>query len=163
MISPSRSWLDGVVWTTSTTFLLILLATQADAAAPKAAPDAAATWREECGSCHVPYPARLLPAGAWNSLLDGLDRHFGVDASLGQAPLAQVRGYLVARAEPGPALRAGATPPRITTSAWFRHEHDEVDAAVWKRAAVRSAANCGACHTGAAQGNFDENSVRIPR
>jgi len=43
------------------------------------------------------------------------------------------------------------------------HEHDEIPAQVFKRASIGSAANCIACHSGAEQGYFDEDSVRIPR
>ena len=158
-----RTVLDATVWLISSAFLAVLLASQADAATPPASPGtgAAATWREECGSCHIPFPARLLPASGWNAVLDGLDRHYGVDASLAPATVRDIRGYLVARSGPGAARTDGA--PRITTSPWFRHEHDEVAPGVWKRPAVRSAANCGACHAGAAQGDFDEDSVRIPK
>lgn len=144
--------------------LLGLLASAAEAAPPAATPaatDPRSTWREECGSCHVPYPARFLPANAWQQVLDGLDRHYGVDASLSPAALAAVRRHLgVGAARPTPAS-SGAALPRITTSSWFRHEHDEIGAATFKR--VRSAANCEACHTDAAQGRFDEDSARIPR
>jgi cytochrome c553 len=159
-----RTLLDATVWLVSSAFLVVLVATQADAAPPSAATgggSAAASWREECGGCHVPFPARLLPANAWNTVLDGLDRHYGVDASLPPATLGEIRGYLVARSGPGEAHAQGA--PRITTSPWFRREHEEVAPGVWKRPAVRSAANCGACHAGAAEGNFDEDSVRMPR
>jgi mono/diheme cytochrome c family protein len=53
--------------------------------------------------------------------------------------------------------------PRITRSNWFVHEHDEIPAATFKSPAVRSAANCSACHTGADRGDFDEHSIRMPQ
>ena len=61
--------------------------------------------------------------------------------------------------------RVREAPPedRITRSAWFVRKHDEVPSAVWKRPAVKSAANCAACHTQADQGDFNEHTVRIPR
>jgi cytochrome c553 len=34
---------------------------------------------------------------------------------------------------------------------------------VFKRASVGGAANCGACHGNAADGNFNEHEVRIPK
>ena len=34
---------------------------------------------------------------------------------------------------------------------------------IWKRASVKSAAQCSACHTQAEQGRFDEQHLRIPR
>jgi hypothetical protein len=38
-----------------------------------------------------------------------------------------------------------------------------MSAAVWQRKAIGSAANCAACHPGAAQGRFSEHDVRIPK
>ena len=52
---------------------------------------------------------------------------------------------------------------RITRAAWFVRQHDEVPAETWKRASIKSAANCSACHSRADQGDFDEDNVRIPR
>ena len=58
-----------------------------------------------------------------------------------------------------------SAPPedRISRSAWFRREHREVSAATWALPAVKSAANCGACHTQADQGDFSERHIRLPR
>ena len=118
---------------------------------------------QECGSCHVVYPPGLLPAASWQALMGGLARHFGSDASVDAPAAREIGAWLVAHAAGG--RRAGDVPPdhRITRSAWFVREHREVGSAVWARAAVRSAANCGACHGGAAQGDFDEHAVHIPR
>ncbi|HWC45344.1 MAG TPA: cytochrome C, partial [Casimicrobiaceae bacterium] len=55
----------------------------------------------ECGSCHVPYPARLLSAASWRTVMNNLDRHFGTDASLDAATTAAIRGYLEAGAGAG--------------------------------------------------------------
>lgn len=68
-----------------------------------------------------------------------------------------------ATAPTGAARATDAALPRITSRDWFRREHDEVPAATWQRASIRSAANCEACHTDAAQGRFSERALRIPR
>lgn len=146
---------------------LCLVATHAAlAAAPPGratvAASAADTWREECGSCHLAYPPRLLPAAAWRQLLGRLDRHFGADASLSPERAALVRNYLEAHASREAAAPAGAE-PRITRLPWFEREHDEVPAEVWRRPSVRSRGNCGACHPGAEQGSFEEHGIRIPK
>jgi nitrate/TMAO reductase-like tetraheme cytochrome c subunit len=52
---------------------------------------------------------------------------------------------------------------RISDSSWFRKEHREVDTATWKSPAVKSAANCGACHRQAEQGDFSERNLVVPR
>jgi hypothetical protein len=119
-------------------------------------------YQAECGSCHVAYPPRLLPAASWRQLMGSLDRHFGTDASVEPALARDIGAYLEAHAG---STGRGADPaePRITRTAWFRREHDEVPAAVWSRKAVGSAANCGACHTQADAGDYRKRNLRIPR
>lgn len=121
-------------------------------------------YQQECAACHLAYPPGLLPAASWQRLMGGLDRHFGTDASLDAESAALVTRWLVAHA--GTGRRVSATPPpedRITRSAWFIRKHDEVAPAVWKRASIKSAANCLACHPGAERGDFEEDHVRIPK
>ena len=120
-----------------------------------------AIYLEECGGCHVPYPASGLPAAPWDALMGGLDRHFGSDASLAPQDAGTIRSWLRANAGRGAANRA--EPLRITRTAWFLHEHDEIPVATWRSPAVKSAANCAACHRGAERGDFSEHDVRIPR
>ncbi|MFO0599475.1 MAG: diheme cytochrome c [Myxococcaceae bacterium] len=114
----------------------------------------------ECGSCHLAYPPRFLPARSWNALLAGLGDHFGQNAELDPKTQQQLKDYLTKNAGRDP---GGAVPLRITTLRWWIHEHDEIPAATYRRKAVMSPANCGACHTGASTGDFDEHGVRIPR
>jgi len=118
-------------------------------------------YRDECGSCHVPYPPQLLPKTSWRAIMAGLDRHFGSDASLDAKPARDIQAFLDANAS----RRAASGEPRlrITESAWFKREHDEVPASVWKSPAVNSAANCGACHTQADRGDYSERTLRVPK
>lgn len=120
-------------------------------------------YLQECAACHVPYPAGLLPAASWNRLMNNLPQHFGTDASLDPDSVRQISTWLNANA--ATTRRVPAPPPedRITKSAWFVREHDEVPAHVWKLPSVRSASNCAACHTTANQGVFNEHAIRIPR
>lgn len=124
-----------------------------------------APFQAECGSCHVAYPPAMLPASSWQRLLGNLPQHFGTDASLDSATLAQVRSFVLDHA--GSYRRVREAPPqdRITRSGWFLREHreGEIPAGVWKRASVKSPANCVACHRTAAQGAYDEHAVQIPR
>lgn len=120
-------------------------------------------YRQECAACHIAYPPGMLPADSWRRILGNLDHHFGTNASLDPASVKQLEGWLTAHA--ARAGRTASAPPddRITRSSWFIATHDEVPAAAWRRASVKSASNCAACHTRADQGNFDERYVRIPR
>jgi len=132
-----------------------------------------ARWKTECGACHVAYPPALLPARSWERLMNGLTDHFGEDASLDAASVREITAYLVSESGDRRASRTGRkatnavapgeTPLRITDTHWFRHQHDEIAPGVWRRAAIGSAANCGACHKGATQGDYSEERVAIPR
>ncbi|MCE2968739.1 MAG: diheme cytochrome c [Burkholderiales bacterium] len=115
----------------------------------------------ECGSCHVPYPPQLLPAASWKAVIAGLDKHFGTDAALDAKTTATIANYLVVNAGPVGKFGDGSL-SRITATPWFQREHRKVPAAAWKREPVKTAANCAACHAGAADGNYDEHAARIP-
>lgn len=120
-------------------------------------------YQQECSACHVAYPPGLLPAASWQRVMNNLPRHYGADASLDPATVKELTAWLVANA--GSYKRVREQPPedRITRSAWFVRKHDEVPARTWKLPAVKSAANCTACHSQAEQGDFNEHNVRIPR
>jgi hypothetical protein len=120
-------------------------------------------YQQECGACHVAYPPGLLPPASWQRIGANLSRHFGSDASLDPATAKTLTTWLVANG--GTYRRVREEPPqdRITRSAWFVRKHDEVPAAAWRSPAVKSPANCNACHQQANQGDFDERRVRIPR
>ena len=123
-------------------------------------------YQQECGSCHVPFAPGLLPAASWQRLMQGLPKHFGSDASLDAAPAREIAAWLAQHAGSSKKVQRDATPPpqdRISMAPWFVREHREVSAATWKLAAVKSPANCAACHPRAEQGAFDERDIRIPR
>lgn len=116
---------------------------------------------QECSACHVAYSPRLLPAASWQRLMSGLSRHYGTDASLDPATVKQLSAWLTANADTR--RREAPAEDRITRSAWFVHEHDEIAATTWKRASIRSPSNCIACHVQAEKGDFNEHNIRIPR
>jgi hypothetical protein len=143
---------------------LLLASASAHADLPRQ--ELSAAYTAECAACHVAYPPALLPAASWQRLMGGLDRHFGVDASLDAATTQAIGVWLAERAGTYKKVQRERTAPpqdRITRSAWFVREHDEVPASTWQRADVRSPANCSACHRQADQGNYDEHDIRIPR
>jgi DNA-binding transcriptional LysR family regulator len=123
-------------------------------------------YQTECGTCHLAFPPNLLPAAAWQRVMQTLPRHYGTDASLDAPTVATLQTWLVANAGSGKRVASGPGQPpedRITRGAWFVREHREVAATVWKQASVKSPANCAACHTAADQGDFHERNIRIPR
>jgi hypothetical protein len=122
-----------------------------------------ARWQAECAGCHIAYPPQLLPAQAWRRMMLQLDRHYGTDASLEASVAAEIGAYLERHSGSGKRARGVPESLRITETAWFVREHDEVPRAAWSNPAVKRAANCAACHTAAEQGDFHERNIRIPR
>lgn len=126
------------------------------------------TYREECGACHVAYPARLLPPRSWALIMKNLDDHFGENAELfDDARWADVAMHLQANAaDPESRILRGTSdeiPQRISALPWFQHEHDEISASqVADNDEVLTFSNCDACHQAAAKGVFDDDNVSIP-
>jgi hypothetical protein len=128
-------------------------------AASSADPGAEALYRKECGACHVAFPPRMLPADAHRRTLAGLEKHFGQNAELDAPVRERLERWLVANGGDG----RGAATLRVTEQPSFQRKHREVRRETWARASVRSPANCAACHPGAADWDFDEDRVKIPR
>jgi cytochrome c553 len=158
--TPSRRRRIGCAGGVALLLALAALAGPAQADERRGAP-ADPRYVAECGSCHLAYPPGLLSAASWERLLRGLDKHFGSDASVDAATLAHIDRYL--RDHAGTERKFGTSALRISETDWFRRKHRKISAQVWSRAAVKSAANCGACHLGADKGDYSERSVRIPR
>lgn len=124
--------------------------------------DMPAAYVQECGSCHTAYPPGMLPAPSWKRIMSGLDQHYGTDASLDATTVQQLNRWLVAHAGTYKRVAEEPAQDRITRSAWFERKHRKIEPAVWKHVSVKSAANCAACHTGADQGDYDDDKLRFP-
>jgi len=139
--------------------LLAMPVSAAKMTMPSGAPK---SYEAECASCHMAYPPGLWGQKNWQSMMSGLDKHFGTDASLDAKTQAEITQWLIKNAAARQKYAAFAPENRITKTAWFIRKHDEVNADVWKRAGIKSPANCSACHADAVKGDFEEDRVRIP-
>lgn len=126
-----------------------------------------AAFEEECASCHMAYPPQMLHADSWRAMMGDLSRHFGSDASIDEKRRAAIADFLIANSggrKTGDTRDPKGKPLlRITETARFEKKHREISAATWKRASIKSPANCTACHTQAAAGDYDERSIKIPK
>ena len=122
-----------------------------------------AKWQRECSPCHIAYAPGLLPAESWRKIMDGLDKHFGTDASLTSEERQEITRFLVLTASNR--WKASTAPLRITETAWFTSKHDEreVPPDLWKSPLVKSPANCPSCHTQAERGDFSERNIKLPK
>lgn len=140
---------------------LLVSSAWADAKGPAVPP--LPKYQAECAACHIAYPAGMLPAASWKRVMGSLDKHYGTDASLDEASVREISQWLQVNAATYKRVREEPPQDRISSSAWFVRKHDELDPGIWKQAAVKSAANCSACHTRADKGSFSEREIAFPK
>ncbi len=120
------------------------------AAEDKLPPIAGALTKSECGACHIAFPAGMLPTQSWTAIMNGLDDHFGEDASLDDDSRRWIEAYLT-----GYSRKGSGAPLRFTKLRWFLNEHNgrEFKQKMAGRS-VKTVVNCIACHRGAERGKF---------
>lgn len=133
-----------------------------------------ATWRTECGECHVAYHPTLLPARSWKRIMDESADHFGDDITLEQDVADEILNFMTQNAaESGLTevahkvnkdVPADQTPIRITETRYWKHKHGkgEIDEKYWKLEKVKSKANCDACHLDAKDGWYEDSNMQLP-
>lgn len=106
-------------------------------------------WRNECSSCHMGYLPKMLSADNWRRIMQGLDKHFGSNASLAAPQREEITAFLVFHAAPDSDERYKSDTLRITETPWFLKGHGPNAGRYWVKGKVGRAANCTACHRGA--------------
>lgn len=122
-----------------------------------------ASYRQECASCHMAYPPDFLSKLAWGRVMSSLSSHYGVDASLDAATVAEISTWLNQTGGTYKRVVEASRDDRITTTSWFTRKHREIQPNVYQRASIQSPARCVACHTGVERGIFSDDFVRIPK
>lgn len=129
-------------------------------------------YAKECSSCHFLYHPGFLPERSWVSIINGSDKHFGEILALDEATKKEVSGFLTANSAEKSSFEwsvkilrglGSETPERITDLPYIKKEHRKIKADVFKRASIGSHSNCGACHPKAAEGDYEEDAVVIPK
>ncbi|MGV8898011.1 MAG: cytochrome C [Burkholderiaceae bacterium] len=121
------------------------------------------SYAAECASCHIPYTPGLLPSKSWRGIMGSLDKHYGTDASIDAQSVTEILAWLNRYSATSRKFAEASSDNRISSSDWFAHKHRKIEKDVWLRTAIKSRANCSACHTQAAQGDFDDDNITIPR
>ena len=133
-----------------------------------------AEYEEECGACHFAYQPGLLPSRSWRELFtaEALADHFGENAELDEELRQQLEKYAIEHAADDSiykrsrkniaSLTQEVTPLRITEVRYIRRKHAEIPKQLisWNPQ-VKTLINCDACHTKAAEGIFDDDTVFI--
>lgn len=102
------------------------------------------TWEEECGSCHMLFPPALLSGDNWHSLMQGLERHFGADASLDEAARDKIAAFLEANAAKE-VWGHSSGELRITDTLRFMESHRGA-VRMYRKGRLKSLSDCMACH-----------------
>lgn len=132
-------------------------------------------YAKECSECHYAYPPGLLPEASWRRLLAvaALSDHFGDNIEMKEATRIELLGYAASNAADHShakrsrkivaSIGAEAAPLRITDVPYIRRKHQQIpESQIKGNPKVKSLAMCDACHTGAAKGDLDDDSVAIP-
>jgi hypothetical protein len=85
--------------------------------------DVPASYRTECGDCHVAFAPDLLPVEAWQHIMEGLSQHFGVNASVDPIPREEIGSFLAHNAGRGLYPMKLGNPLRLTDTLWFHRRH----------------------------------------
>ncbi|HEY0665544.1 MAG TPA: cytochrome C [Gallionella sp.] len=132
-------------------------------------------YRSECGECHFAYPPGLLPEQSWQKLLtaEALKDHFGDNAEMDKQTLEAIRSYAFENSAEkswykrsrkiAKSVADGEAPLRITEVRYIKRTHQDIPEKMIKgNKDVKSQSFCNKCHTQAAKGIFDEDTVQIP-
>jgi mono/diheme cytochrome c family protein len=128
---------------------------------------------KECGSCHFPYQAGLLPSNAWNKMMGNLENHFNSDATVSAENFQTLSKYLNDNsAEKNmqykrsnrivSSIPAGQIPDSISTTPYMIKKHNEIKKSLITQPEVKGLFNCIACHKTADKGNYSERDINIP-
>jgi len=110
-------------------------------------------YRDECGACHWPFPPKLWYQDSWKKLMDGLENHFGEDATLAPEDEKKIRVYLIQNSTSLSRFEK-TVPTRITDRFIKRHGHRGMTARLRRHPEVKTFSNCPACHKRAEYGVF---------
>lgn len=127
----------------------------------------------ECASCHMAYQAEFLPKSSWNKMLNTLEKHFGVDATVEPEDKQALFTYLKENAADSKSvsrhfykmarsIKGNDVVLRISQTPYFKKEHRGIRQNLIEQKEVKSISNCVACHQQAERGNYGENSIYIP-
>ncbi len=127
-------------------------------------------WIRECGDCHHAHHPSLLPAASWQKIMQGLNDHFGENASLSKKTATNITQYLTQYAserwdsEAANELRLvnKQKPLQITASPYWLLRHKAISPDIFKRKNIHSKGNCIACHRDATTGHFADEEIAIP-
>lgn len=125
---------------------------------------------KECISCHTLFPPFLLPSKSWVSMMDGLENHFGDDASLDEQTTESIKEFLVKNSAESStkesslrilaSLEKEKTYLAITETPFWKNRHKKIDKAVYTQKEIGKPSNCKACHDNIENGLLNNRDIK---
>ena len=78
--------------------------------------DAPKSYEAECASCHMAFPPGLMNQKNWQSIMTGLSKHFGTDASIDAKLQTEITNWLIKNSAIKQKYSAMAPDNRMTKS-----------------------------------------------
>ena len=130
-------------------------------------------YAKECSSCHFAYQPGLLPERSWVKVMEGLEDHFGTDATLEPEDNKKILDYLVNNSAEkfrnykrsrkiDDSITRNEAPIAVSKTRYFERKHREIATKLILQKEVGSLSNCMACHTTADKGSYSERDIIIP-
>ncbi len=132
-------------------------------------------YQESCGECHFAYQPGLLPERSWKKMMlpANLENHFGENAELPEEDRLEVLRFLLEYSAEksfykrsikiARSLKADQTPLKISEVPYIKRKHLKIPAKmITGNKGVRLLSNCNTCHSKAAEGSYDDDTVFIP-
>ncbi|MEA3553805.1 MAG: cytochrome b/b6 domain-containing protein [Campylobacterota bacterium] len=138
-------------------------------------------YLKECGTCHKPYPAFMLPSSSWDRIQSGLKNHFGEEISpymkkednrISLNDQTVIFKYLKNNSANNStreisvkvmhSLNGSKGRKSITKIKVWKDIHASIPAEVFKSKKVKRKANCFACHKNFEKGMIEDIDIHIP-
>ncbi|MDQ7045289.1 MAG: cytochrome b/b6 domain-containing protein [Sulfurimonas sp.] len=122
-----------------------------------------------CGSCHIVYPAYLLPKKSWNFMMDNLENHFGKDASRPEEEAQSIREYLLSHAAEYSTREASIKvldrlgdkiPQAITETNYWKEKHKNITKEQFA-ADYGIKSDCTTCHKTIRDGLIQDAQIKF--
>lgn len=130
-------------------------------------------FADECGSCHITYPPYLLPKASWDTMMQGLDNHFGDDASVDEKTNQSILAFLIKNSAENSthksslkilkSLKDNNSTIAITKTPYWVKKHNDIEKSIFVSNEVKSKANCKACHESIQNGLLEYDLINIPK
>lgn len=130
------------------------------------------TLYEECGDCHIVFPAYLLPSKSWEIIMDIPEDHYGEELDLDEDDAKLIKEYLVKNSAEHSTREAAVkilksiknkeNVKSIVKTPYWKSTHKNIPNSVFKSKKVDTKFSCDSCHPDILKGKIEDDNIIIP-